>query len=104
MAKLGETVTMKCDLCIACCEAGARVMPEFGDDPKDYKTTEVNGATYLALDSNGMCIYADPKVGCTIYDNRPAQCRAFDCREHIDNDVAGRSIRDAGVVLLEKGE
>lgn len=81
MAEIGNTVTMDCSLCIACCYGGAWIMPAHGDDPDDYDTDTIGDLTRTKLDPNGLCMYADPEVGCTIYENRPAQCRAFDCRE-----------------------
>lgn len=30
---------------------------------------------------NGYCSHLDPNTfGCTVYENRPVPCRAFDCR------------------------
>lgn len=56
--------------------------PEAGDDPAIYETvTRPDGMIQVAPREKGKgCRYLGPK-GCTIYDRRPAECRAFDCRK-----------------------
>jgi Fe-S-cluster containining protein len=42
---------------------------------RDFVTEDENGETVLRLQSNGDCIFW--KDGCTVYPERPRQCRSF---------------------------
>jgi Fe-S-cluster containining protein len=62
--------------------------PAHGDDPASYDAHEVphpltgEPAWMLAHKPNGDCVYLGEVNGvgrCTIYERRPAICRAFDC-------------------------
>lgn len=75
-----------CNGCFECCKRGSIfILPEEGDDPEKYKTVQsfdrIAQKERLMLDHkpNGDCIYLG-EAGCTIYDDRPVLCRAFDCR------------------------
>lgn len=70
---------MNCNGCRACCLFKAGIILQPGDDPSLYETVEVDGQLVIAPGKGNACRYLGPK-GCTIYDKRPAQCRAFDCR------------------------
>jgi hypothetical protein len=59
--------------------------PALGDDPRDYDYKVVEGGIILQSKPDGSCIYVGDK-GCTIWDRRPAICRAFDCRVYARSD------------------
>ena len=42
---------------------------------RDYVTRDEQGETVLKLKENGDCVFWD--AGCTIYPERPRQCRTF---------------------------
>lgn len=106
-----EESTVPCNSCNLCCRGGQVIiiMPEAGDDPTKYKTTEalIEGTLTLKQKSNGDCIYLG-KGGCGIYEDRPALCRHFDCRKMylsttkrtrrnmVDTQHAGETVFDAG--------
>jgi Fe-S-cluster containining protein len=77
---------LRCNGCTACCKGPGRVMlhPALGDDPGNY-TVEVipNVGVALMTKADGSCFYLADGVGCTIYPDRPALCRAFDCRVYV---------------------
>ncbi len=39
-----------------------------------------DGKSILSRDENGACTYLDSRGMCSIYEDRPKSCRAFDCR------------------------
>lgn len=79
------TSDVPCNGCTACCRADLVIIhPEHGDRLEDYDTlpavNPIDGKPCHALKHvDGHCLYLG-KTGCTIYHNRPAMCRAFDCR------------------------
>lgn len=81
-----EEDAVPCNGCKTCCR-GEEVMikPEDGDDPAKYVTVPsidpVRGVIVqvLAQKQNGDCHYLGEN-GCTIYEDRPAVCRFYDCR------------------------
>ena len=83
---------MNCAGCRACCliEPSLRLHPEAGDDPSLYETVEVDGELRLAPGKGKACRYLGAN-GCTIYDKRPVECRAFDCRKLVADHIAGMS-------------
>lgn len=87
MAQLGESIALPCLGCVACCYGGAKIRPEFGDDQLDLQVrVDAAGNTLTAVDEDGLCVYAVPGVGCSLYDGqRPVDCPAFDCREARDD-------------------
>lgn len=72
-----------CAGCTACCR-GEAVCLQPGEDASQYETEEIDHplvgrVTVLKRKPDGSCCYLSGE-GCTIYDRRPALCRAFDCR------------------------
>lgn len=93
MHKIPPAIGLKCGSCTACCDRDLIVLhPECGDDPSRYDLVTVTHPftrqPALAIrpreDGKPGCRYLsrDPeKPGCTIYHQRPAVCREFDCRK-----------------------
>ena len=49
------------------------------------------GERKLSRKENGDCVYlAD---GCSIYEERPDECRQFDCRDYIENPLLPERVR-----------
>ena len=86
---------VNCAGCRACCliEPSLVLHPEAGDDPFLYETVEVDGTTRLKPNGKGVCRYLGAN-GCSIHGHRPAECRAFDCRELVAGHTAGMNRRD----------
>ena len=87
---LTRTLAEFCSVCPGhCCRNDMiPLYPDKGDDPATFETVEaispVNGDVVLILTHkpNGDCTYLTQVDGagrCSIYDRRPAICRAFDC-------------------------
>ncbi len=84
---MNETV-VQCGTCTECCKANPGIVlhPELGDDPAQYQCVQLmrdgigEPVTLVATNENHDCVYLGPR-GCTIYERRPALCRAFDCRK-----------------------
>lgn len=72
---MSETVTLDCGPCRACCHQ--RVLLGDEDDWSAYQHRD----GFLAQRADGGCIYLDDRLGCTIYERRPALCRVFHCGE-----------------------
>lgn len=77
-----------CDGCTACCEAAQfiHLVPEdteaLGAIPDDLLFPApglLDGHLVMGYDEDGRCPMLGDS-GCTIYNARPATCRAFDCR------------------------
>lgn len=70
--------------------------PEDGDRVQDYETEEFENpltgevGRILKHKPNGECVYLDDK-GCTIWEQRPAVCRTFDCRALVRKLGPGRT-------------
>jgi Fe-S-cluster containining protein len=80
---------INCGTCTACCETAQIVIrPEHGDDPSKYVLVIEDGQMKIAprQDGSKACYYlGDNGEGCTIYEDRPVACRAFDCRAYLKN-------------------
>lgn len=98
-----------CNGCTACCR-GEIVMlfPEHGDNPKVLaQHFDLGGKLILEQTDSGDCVYLKDG-GCSVWEDRPAMCRAFDCRRHyqsftrserrrmVKSGIASRSVFDAG--------
>lgn len=73
-----------CGTCTACCRGRTEVhiLTDHGDRIEDYDRLQVHlptGRMMLSFKDNGDCAYLEDGK-CSIYDKRPAVCRAFDCR------------------------
>lgn len=76
-ADRGAERKVDCGSCRACCH---QVVVLVDEDPADYDCDPAApaGLSVLRRHSDGACVYLGPD-GCTIYDRRPAICKAFDC-------------------------
>ena len=104
---------------------------KWGDDVAGFKTRpapanhcarrlldgdDLGQMLFLAQRPNGDCIYLDSLRGCSIYERRPAVCRAFSCvgqlRRAGPDGVVGllltgaidADILDAGLARMERPE
>lgn len=74
---------LKCGTCTTCCQWGndKALRPVLNCiELKQLERVFHEGQFVLAAKDNGDCVYLGDN-GCTIYDDRPEQCRNFDCRE-----------------------
>lgn len=85
MMKPVKTRSVACGSCRLCCINDAIFLhPECGDDIHLYATEIMTNPLTrmpqrkIVQKRNGECFYLGPK-GCTIYDQRPAICREYDC-------------------------
>lgn len=76
-----------CNGCTECCRGPDRQL-RVRSGSTAYKTVWINGERHLAYGPNNDCLYVGPH-GCTIYEDRPAECRPYDCRE-VMHDVPER--------------
>lgn len=88
MIELAQLATahVPCNGCYECCRNQIVAACEhFGDDVsilKDHADrVQEGGLTVYRLHKkpNGDCVFLDRASGCTIYDQRPTLCRAYDC-------------------------
>ena len=72
-----------CNGCVECCKGQAIVLfPKCGDDLSVLsRFTVQQGLRVLDIQENGDCVYLQGGQ-CTVYAQRPAMCRAYDCRMH----------------------
>jgi Fe-S-cluster containining protein len=112
-----RTDPVKCRDCTACCRGDHAVVirAEWGDDPDVFGHDNLSRERYhgewsvtLARKENGDCVFLTD-ARCSIYDRRPAACRAFDCRrivkalspdqrrEAVERGLYAQDIIDAGV-------
>ena len=62
----------------ACCKLNFALTP---GEVRSGKIKWDRSLPYLiAHNSKGYCAHVDDKLGCTIYEDRPALCRRYDCR------------------------
>lgn len=94
-------VAVPCGSCHLCCRMMTPLLPERGDDPRQYRTgvwLKPGDPTHkptlvLERQPNGDCVYLDPASGCTIHDRAPWNCREYDCRRMFrQSDRAGRRL------------
>ncbi len=83
---------LKCNGCTACCRGPNRILYLDPRQELDHlSTTKVNykGIELLILDmeENGDCIYLKDNK-CSIWKDRPIECREYDCREHMSSFTA----------------
>lgn len=95
-----------CNGCTACCHGTVMLHPALGDNPSEYIHERLPGiGTMLARKGDGSCIYLE-KSGCSIWERRPALCRAFDCREYIklalDDPEYDEAVFQAGHALSSR--
>ena len=78
----GPIANVPCNGCTACCRNQVVVLfPEHGDDLTILsRHIDLGGAVILMDAENGDCIYLE-NGKCSVYEHRPAMCRAFDCRD-----------------------
>jgi Fe-S-cluster containining protein len=71
---------LNCNGCRTCC-IGDTIHLRGGDDASKYQTVEGLTGLQLAKGLDGNCIYLT-KEGCSIHDDAPQECKAFDCRKY----------------------
>jgi Fe-S-cluster containining protein len=80
-----------CAGCGVCCHLTVELAAS-GDDVPEHLVAEYDGIRYMDQGSNGACAALDPATRlCTIYDRRPAVCRAFERGSQLCRWVLGRS-------------
>ena len=89
-----------CNGCIACCRGSALLEI---DELEKFETMNHGSWIGTAL-KDGWCVYVDKDKGCLVHDDKPRLCADYDCRDDVDNMSICRSVREAGRILLEKGE
>lgn len=84
----GIDSSVSCQRCDAvCCRQTVLVMPEDRGVPRHMIDRTAEGLQVMAQDEDGWCVAVDPhRMHCSIYDQRPGVCRAFemgsrDCRQ-----------------------
>jgi len=78
----GDAGPVPCGACTACCHYPAVVVDERRDRKRLARLlTErsPDGELVLQRRSDGACVHLGEQ-GCTVYEQRPAVCRTFDCR------------------------
>jgi hypothetical protein len=78
----GDAGRVPCGACSACCHYPGIVVDEKRDRKRlAHLLTErsPNGELVLQRCSDGACVHLGDR-GCTVYEQRPAVCRTFDCR------------------------
>lgn len=75
--------TLKCNQCVACCQSETMVAltPEEIHSGK-YQKVMFGDVAHLPHKDNGDCVYLD-NGKCSIYQDRPAVCREYDCRKSL---------------------
>ena len=87
-----------CNGCTACCHGPIVLQPAHGDDPSQYETVSDSAwGVKLAQKPDGSCHYLVPG-GCSIWNRRPAVCRAFDCRTYAHGWGRIDPLRDEAVI------
>jgi Fe-S-cluster containining protein len=78
----GDAGPVPCGACTACCYYPGIVVDEKRDGKRlAHLLTErsPDGELVLQRRSDGACVHLGEQ-GCTVYEQRPAVCRTFDCR------------------------
>lgn len=89
-----------CNGCRACCYGPVTIHPALGDDPSKYELTIIQDVGIMIKrreDGSAACRYLADN-GCGIWKDRPALCRAFDCRIYARLFAAIDPHRDEAVV------
>ena len=82
MGQKGEGMKpLKCGNCSTCCQWGddKSLRPVLDNNELKLASVYHEGQFVLASNSKGDCIYLI-KGKCSVYEDRPEQCRTFDCR------------------------
>lgn len=91
---------IRCGTCSECCR-GPREL-DISEPAGFYQTYVRDGKVYLATDDKGDCVYLG-RAGCTIYAQRPQACRAFDCRDYVDDPRLPARMRVQARLRLPRG-
>lgn len=77
----GAGTNVPCGECTACCRSNEYIVLQ-ADEVERFDGVVINpdGEPSIQTLPDGRCPYLDEEKGCTIYDERPQNCRNFDCR------------------------
>ena len=81
---------LACNGCTQCCRGPLRMCVVYPDeDHTQWETVELprSGWRILAQHPNGDCVYVT-EGGCSTWNNRPRECRTFDCRAAMADPAA----------------
>ncbi len=74
-------VSVPCGTCDSCCRDFDEIFLTEDEAQKYEHTIAEDGRPLLARnDTNTQCYYLDDEKGCQTYEDRPLNCRQFDCR------------------------
>ena len=74
-------VDVPCGTCTACCHSFDKIYLHPDEAEKYNHEVGEDGSLTLPVNPETMeCVYFSEKEGCAIYENRPLNCRQFDCR------------------------
>lgn len=79
-------IVLPCESCTACCRGPMRAVvihPDENHARWETKPLGDLGYRILANEENGDCVYITD-AGCSIWDDRPRDCRRYDCRVEMD--------------------
>lgn len=91
-------LNVPCGECNLCCGSYLKVTVSEEESNRDsltieeYEDKDGNTAKRVLKDSNGTCVHLTGK-GCSVYEDRPATCRVFDCRQRLVANVADKHTR-----------
>lgn len=79
--KISGNVSVPCNGCTACCKSShVTVQLTKGEADRLPLHREHDGRMVLQKRADGACIYLDSDNRCSVYHERPAVCRLYDCR------------------------
>ena len=86
---------LKCNGCTQCCRGPDRLLPIDPSQAVTYDTQQIpfygGYLTVLAMKDNCDCVYLDEN-GCSIWEDRPVECRQYDCRQHMRSEKERRRL------------
>jgi hypothetical protein len=96
-----ETVAVPCGDCHLCCRSYTKIYVQPSDHIPAEDTEKKDGVTVLRRHEDGSCVYLVAGK-CSIYHNRPASCRVYDCRELLVTSFVGANEHDIGTNAIER--
>ena len=90
MAEVRTAIT--CSNCRACCCRLEVILMGEDDPPEEFVETDRWGGQVMARLEDGWCAALDRNTMlCTIYEQRPATCRTYDCRDDDPDEWQARA-------------